>query len=256
MVFESTPTFPPRRRFILLDFRRRKWLFGPLVRSTLPVPEMWNRFFAPLWVFSLGIVQLCNTRPSGLLAGAYRRRFAFAVDLGISRNEVPRSDRLCCWFSGFGCRGRRLRTVLALRSESTFRRCGFLDGFDAGPRGEHHAEHTAFHYGFLLKAGVFGDAFGDSAEDIHGDFGVRLFATSESHEDLHFGAVLQEAEDALGLLFDVVIGDLRREADFFEFAGCLRCLSGFLGPFGLVEFEFSVVHHSDNGRILVGTDLY
>ncbi len=57
-----------------LAFRRRKWLLGPLVRSTLPVPEMWKRFFAPLWVLSLGILQLCNTRPCGLRTGAYCRR--------------------------------------------------------------------------------------------------------------------------------------------------------------------------------------
>ncbi len=73
MGLDSMPTFPPRRRFMRLAFRRRKWLLGPLVRSTLPVPEMWKRFFAPLWVLSLGIVQLCNTRPCGLQTGAYHR---------------------------------------------------------------------------------------------------------------------------------------------------------------------------------------
>ena len=56
-----------------LALRLRKWLLGPLVLRTFPVPEMWKRFFAPLWVFSLGIVQLCNTRPCELDMSALNR---------------------------------------------------------------------------------------------------------------------------------------------------------------------------------------
>ena len=59
---DSIPTFPPSNLFMRLALRRRKWLFGPLVRKTLPEPEMWKRFFAPLCVLSFGIPQLCNTR--------------------------------------------------------------------------------------------------------------------------------------------------------------------------------------------------
>lgn len=63
---ESMPTLPPSNLFIRLALRLRKWLLGPLVRRTFPFAEMWKRFFAPLWVFNFGIVQLCNTRPCGL----------------------------------------------------------------------------------------------------------------------------------------------------------------------------------------------
>lgn len=73
MVGESIPTFPPSMRFMRFALRRRKWLLGPLVRRTLPFAEMWKRFFAPLCVFNLGIVQLCNTRSYGSRTSAYDR---------------------------------------------------------------------------------------------------------------------------------------------------------------------------------------
>lgn len=53
--FESSPTLAPNKRLTRAALRRRKWLFGPFVRITLPVPLMWNRFLAPLWVFIFGI---------------------------------------------------------------------------------------------------------------------------------------------------------------------------------------------------------
>ena len=85
---ESMPTLPPSRRFMRLALRRRKWLLGPLVRSTLPDPEMWKRFLAPLWVFNLGIVQLCNTRPCGLHMDAYRIPFREVLGDGSGRRQT------------------------------------------------------------------------------------------------------------------------------------------------------------------------
>ena len=70
---ESMPTLPPSNLFIRLALRLRKWLLGPLVRRTFPFAEIWKRFFAPLWVFNFGIVQLCNTRPCGFRTGAQVR---------------------------------------------------------------------------------------------------------------------------------------------------------------------------------------
>ena len=54
-VFESSSTLPPKSLLSRAGFLRRKWLFGPRVRTTRPVPVMWNRFLAPLCVFIFGI---------------------------------------------------------------------------------------------------------------------------------------------------------------------------------------------------------
>ncbi len=112
----------------------------------------------------------------------------------------------------------------------TTARCGCVVGrFGGGTTGfgrKHHTEHAAFHDRFLFKPGVLGDAFGNASQHIHSDLRVCLFASSESYEDLHFGAVLEELEDALGLLRDVVIGDLGGEPDFFELAGSPATLFG------------------------------
>ncbi len=96
MTGEAMPTFPPSNRFMRLDLRIRKWLLGPLVRISLPVPVMWKRFLAPLWVFSLGIFQLCNTRPRELHVGAlYRSR---VEDFETLRSEIRRIVRPVLWF--------------------------------------------------------------------------------------------------------------------------------------------------------------
>ena len=55
-------TFAPNRRLTRAALRRRKWPLGPLVLSTLPVPLMWNRFLAPLWVFIFGMLESFRSR--------------------------------------------------------------------------------------------------------------------------------------------------------------------------------------------------
>ena len=204
-----------------LAFRRRKWLLGPLVRSTLPVPEMWKRFFAPLWVLSLGIVQLCNTRPCGL------QTWARIIDApvwdrlfwdGFRRVEVRNQTVWATGSAGFRLGRNTVFTSLAVdveywRGATSVLRSGFARRPDAGFGGEHHAEHTALHDRFLLETGVLGDTLGDATENVHRDLGVGLLTASEAHEDLDFGAVLEESwRTRLVFCCDIVVGDLRRTA--------------------------------------------
>ena len=54
--FDPCSTVPPNSRRTLFDFLRRRWLFGPLVRMSLPPAVILKRRLAPLCVFIFGIV--------------------------------------------------------------------------------------------------------------------------------------------------------------------------------------------------------
>ena len=53
---ESTRVDFPRLRLRFLDFLVRIWLRKAFLRLSLPEAVRWNRFPAPLFVFTLGIL--------------------------------------------------------------------------------------------------------------------------------------------------------------------------------------------------------
>src|SRR3972149_10024988 len=55
------------------DFRRLRWLLFPLGCITFPLPVMWKRRLAPLWVLSLGKLSLrAGRRRLSLFPGCFR----------------------------------------------------------------------------------------------------------------------------------------------------------------------------------------
>ena len=146
MAGESMPTLPPSNRFIRLALRLRKWLFGPLVRKTFPLAETWKRFFAPLCVFNLGIVQLCNTRSRELRTSAINRRWT-----GDRLTKSPKSDGLYRRFFDLGFLARGTPIFSAIAMSAIVGRCRPSGaGRFTGPWSEQHAKRPTFHDGLLL----------------------------------------------------------------------------------------------------------
>ena len=86
-----TGTISVNRALARLERRRRKWLWPPFVRTTLPDPVMRNRLDVALWVFSLyfpafcfcGTVNLLFTKLCGLLKSR------------ITNNIFPSVEQYC-----------------------------------------------------------------------------------------------------------------------------------------------------------------
>lgn len=77
--------------------------------------------------------------------------------------------------------------------------------------------------------------------------------STEDDANLNFVAIIEEFPGVAGLGFKVVLADLRRNLNLFQF-GCVLVLAG--EPFLLLrlEAEFSVVEDLADGRIGIGCD--
>src|ERR1035441_2673236 len=82
----DTRTFLPSFRFTFGDFDERIWRVLVWCRTILPVPVFLKRFFAPVWVFNLGIFFS--------LSGERLNSAAFALRQGLPCPLERKSTRL------------------------------------------------------------------------------------------------------------------------------------------------------------------
>src|SRR3982751_1651087 len=135
---------PRSWRLFLVDFLVRMWRLNAMERFTLPLPRTRNRFFAPLFVFILGM-----TAPLFAAHGGALRRRGF--------------------FTGFG-----LRRVMCLRRHFRWRLLGC----------QQHHHLPAFHTRALLDHRMRFEVVPNSFQQANAEFLMRHLAPAEPQRDL------------------------------------------------------------------------
>src|SRR5512143_4321704 len=81
-----TSTVSASRALVRLDVLRRRWLFPPLVRTSLPAPVRRNRLEVALWVLSFNLPPAFALR--GTDAYSFQQRWTF-VQFSRTKRIIP-----------------------------------------------------------------------------------------------------------------------------------------------------------------------
>src|SRR5438093_3888035 len=163
----STGIISSKSRLTRADRFRRRWLFMPFVRISLPPPVSAKRRLAPLCVFNLGIVdplslaksipEYSTDRPARAKAEATRSRLARVARLPSRRLGPPAGTR-----SGGRRRDRGGRPLSRLQP-----------GLDARGRRHHHRHHAPLHQRHALDEPEALQLLGDRFKRLPAELRVR-----------------------------------------------------------------------------------
>ena len=105
----------------------------------------------------------------------------------------------------------------------------------------------------LLELGDWFQFFLQALDQLVAFFGVGVFAAAEDDGEDDFVFLGQELFRTVDLGHQVVVANLRADAEFFVLA---MVRVPFVLPLLLLVLEFAVIHDSANGRLFLGRDFH
>lgn len=127
----------------------------------------------------------------------------------------------------------------------------FLAAARALGRAQHHDHCSAFDVRHLIHRRGWAKVLGHALQDTPSNILVRHLPTAKSHREFDLIACFEELERQPALRLQVMLADLRAEADLFDVGRLLPLARFALAP-ALLVAELAIIHETTHRRDGVG----